>query len=274
MLDKFDYAEPVCPLCDGKEFYYPDADAPLGRIPVGRILQKVDSFFDKNDYAEAGRLLRYWKQEAVDLKDKSGELAIESELVGFYRKQKDKENGLNSVNRALELVNELNQNELASGATVYINCATAYKEFNMPSEAMPLYNKAEQIYNKVLQKDDARFGGLYNNMAITLADLGNLKEAETAYFKALDVMKKAKNGENECAITYINLAHMYDNFNMKDKIDECMQKALSLLKSKNLEHNGYYAFVIEKCAPSFKYFGDNDTCEQLLKEAESIYARA
>ena len=189
-------------------------------------------------------------------------------------KQKDKENGLNSVNRALELVNELNQNELASGATVYINCATAYKEFNMPSEAMPLYNKAEQIYNKVLQKDDARFGGLYNNMAITLADLGNLEGAQKAYFKALDVMKKAKNGENECAITYINLAHMYDSFNMKDKIDECMKKALELLKSENLEHNGYYAFVIEKCAPSFKYFGDNETCEQLIKEAESIYARA
>ena len=64
MLDKFDYAEPACPLCDGKDFYYPQKDAPLGKIPVDRIIDKVDSLFNKNDYEEAGRLLEYWKNEA------------------------------------------------------------------------------------------------------------------------------------------------------------------------------------------------------------------
>ena len=135
------------------------------RIPVGRIIDKVDSLFDRNDYVEAGRLLVHWRDEAIALNDKSGELAMESELVGYYRKQNEKEKGLTSVSRALVLVDELEQGTLASGATIYINCATAYKAFGMPKEAMPLYRRAERTYRQVLASDDARFGGLYNNMA-------------------------------------------------------------------------------------------------------------
>ncbi len=274
MIDKFDYAEPACPLCDGKDFYYPKNDAPLGRIPVGRIIDKVDALFDRNAYSEAGRLLVYWRDEAISLKDKNGELAMESELVGYYRKQNEKEKGLTSVSRALVLVDKLEQGAMASGATVFINCATAYKAFGKPQEALPLYVRAEEIYQKVLSPGDARFGGLYNNMALTLVDLGDFDGAESAYLSALTVMAKVPRGKAESAITYINLAHMYEDFGKQEKIPECMEKAYTLLQSDALPHNGYYAFVLEKCAPSFAYFGDANRCEQMKKEAEEIYARS
>ncbi len=274
MLDKFDYAEPTCKLCDGKDFYYPQKDAPLGRIPVARILDKLDSLFGKNDYAEAGRLLAYWCREAVDLKDKNGELAMESERIGYYRKQDDREKGLASICRALELVNLLDQSDMASGATVFINCATAYKAFGMAEQALPLYLSAEQIYKKRLPKGDARFGGLYNNMALTLAELGEFEKAEDAYRSALSVMGTVSGGEAESAITYINLAHMYDELNRQETAEDCMRRAYALLISEHLVHDGYYAFVLEKCAPSFAYFGQSDICEQMKKESEKIYARA
>ncbi len=273
MIDKFDYAEPACPLCDGKDFYYPQKDTPLGHIPVGRIIDKIDALFDKNDYIEAGRLLTYWKKEAVSLRDKRGELAMESELIGYYRKQNDRENGLASIARALALTEELNQSDMASGATIFINCATAYKAFDMADKALPLFLQAEKIYEKTLAPTDARLGSLYNNMALTLTDLHQFEEAEAAYLSALAVMEKVPRGEAECAITYINLAHLYEDSSNLSKILGCMQKAYTLLQSVNLPHNGYYAFVLEKCAPSFEYFGDKNTCTQLLKEAERIYAR-
>ncbi len=274
MSDKFDYAEPACPLCDGKDFYYPKKDAPIGRVPVGRIIERVDSLFGKNDSAEAGRLLEYWRNEAVSLKDKSGELALESELVGFYRKQGEKVKALTSVKRALELVSELHQTETASGGTILVNCATAYKAFGMSKEAIPLYKKAESIYERTLSKDDSRFGGLYNNMALALADEKEYDEAERAYFRAISVMEKAPNGEAECAITYINLAYMYYSCRRDGEIDECMSRAHELLTSESLPRNGYYAFVLEKCAPAFADFGQKDIAEKMKKEAEKIYARA
>ncbi len=272
MLDEFDYKEPACPLCDGKDFYYPKKDSPLGHIPVDRIISKVDSLFAKNDYAEAGRLLVYWENEAKSLRDKRGELAIVNELIGYYRKQNNKEKGLEAVQNSLLLIEELNQSDTVSGATILLNCATAYKAFGMPQDAMPLYLRAEEIYKQLLQPNDSRFGGLYNNMALALADLGKFKEAENSYLSALDIMKKIPHGEAECAITYINLAHMYEDFGVADKINACMEKAYTLLQSENLMHDGYYAFVLEKCAPSFAYFGDVAVSEQMKQEALRIYA--
>lgn len=274
MIDKFDYLEPSCPLSGGKEFYYPQKDDPIGRIDIRRVIAKADCLFDKNDYEGAGRLLEYWKNEAKALKDKRGELAIESELVGFYRKQNNREKGLNSIQNALFLVDELGQGELASGATVFINCATAYKAFDMQNKALPLYLSAEEIYIKVLSESDPRFGGLYNNMALTLVDLGEFQKAEKSYQKALEVMKNQPNGETDSAITYVNMAHMYETFEKDEKIKDCLQTAYNLLKTENLPHNGYYAFVLEKCAPSFKYFGNLAVYEELQSEAQEIYARA
>ncbi len=245
----------------------------LGRIPVARIIERVDAFFDKNNCEEAGRLLTYWRDEAIALRDKNGELAMESELVGYYRKQNNREKGLVSIAHALTLTKELDQSELVSGATILINCATAYKAFGMVQEALPLFMKAEQTYKKLLPAGDTRMGGLYNNMALAFVDLKRFEDAESAYLSALSVMRNVPRGEAEAAITYINMAHMYEDADQNEKISECMKKAYSLLKSKNLPHNGYYAFVLEKCAPSFKYFGDYEIYEELKGKAKEIYAR-
>ncbi len=274
MLDKFDYEEPNCPLCGGKEFYDPEPGAPLGRIPVGRIIEKIDALFDKKDDESVGRLLVYWRDEAVALRDRQGELAMESELVGFYRKQNDRENGLRSVSRALALVDALDQMDLSSGATILINCATAYKAFGMAEAVLPLYHRAQEVYHRILAPGDPRLGGLYNNMALALVDLGRYEEAEAAYRTALTVMEQLPNGQAEAAITYINLAHLYETLGRSDAIAICMSKALTLLRSDSLPHDGSYAFVLEKCAPSFGYFGDTATYESMMKEAKSIYERS
>lgn len=246
----------------------------MNSVPLERILDKVDALFAKNNYMEAGRVLEYWQSEARALNDRQGELAIENELVGYYRKQNNREKGLASVTRALALVEELSQGDMASGATILLNCATAYKAFARPEAALPLYRQAEKTYKNTLSPDDPRFGGLYNNMAITLADLGKYTEAEAAYHSALSVMEKAPRGEAECAITWINLAYLYEKAGRRSEISNCMLRAFLLLQSDKLPRDGHYAFVLEKCAPAFRDFGDAAACEQLLKESEEIYARS
>ncbi len=274
MLDKFDYAEPLCPFCDGEEFYYPKKDSPEGYIPIDRIINKIDNLFDKNNYEEAGRLLEYWRADALELHDKRGELAMESELIGYYRKQNLSDACLKSTQRALELVDELKQYNMASGATIYINCATAYKAFGMPKDALSLYTKAEGIYKSILPQNDPRFGALYNNMALAFEDLERFSDAELAYYKALNIMKNAPNGELECAITYINLAHLYEKCNKLEKTRECLDFAYTMLMNVNNPRNGYFAFVLEKCAPSFAYFGKEDIYSQMIKESKDIYERS
>ena len=55
MIDPFDYKEPSCALCGGEAFYYPDADAPKGRVPIDRIIAKLDGYFEKNDLSDPVR---------------------------------------------------------------------------------------------------------------------------------------------------------------------------------------------------------------------------
>ena len=130
------------------------------------------------------------------------------------------------------------------------------------------------VYKKTLDANDERFGGLYNNMALTYVDLEKYDLAEEAYLKALEIMSKIPKGEAESAITYVNMAHMYEKINNEDKIGGCLETAFNLLQSKNLPRNGYYAFVLDKCAPSFKYFGYNYIYNSMKKEVEEIYARS
>lgn len=274
-LDPFDFKEPHCALCGGKDFYYPDKDKPSGTIPVPRILDKADALFDKNDYAAAGRLLENWQREAKALGDKRGELSMVSELMGFYRKINEKEKGLESVSRGIKLIDELNLRGTVSAATVYLNAATTMKAFGKAEEALPLYEETENVYLAHLAPDDARFGGLYNNYALALTDVKRFEEAERMYKKALDVMQKIEHGEADAAITYVNMAHLYETWKeeSEDLISACMDRARELLDTPSLPRNGYYAFVCSKCAPSFGYFGYFLDDGELKKRAEEIYER-
>ncbi len=274
MLDAFDYKEPKCSFCDGKDFYNPKLDGPVGRVPVDRIISKVDECFNKNNFSEAGRLLEYWKNEAVSLNDLAGELSIESELVGFYRKTDNREKGLKSIDRALDLVEQLNQTHMASGATVYLNSATAFKAFGYAERAIELYQNAEKVYNKVLAVGDARFAGLYNNMALTLVDLKRYKEAEICYKKAIEVICNVENSQPDLAITYVNMAHLYELTGNKNKITDCLFSAYNILNKDNLIKNGYFAYVLEKCAPSFEYFGYDVIAKEFIKTSGKIYERS
>ena len=274
-LDPFDYKEPRCSQCGGENFYYPDGDKPDGAIPVDRIIRKIDALFDKNDYAAAGRILEHWEKEARLLKDRRGELSVQSELMGYYRKTGEKEKGLKSVERGLELVKLLGGEDGVSSATVYLNAATTLKAFGEAERALPLYEKAENIYGARLDENDARRAGLYNNHALALVDLKRYKEAENLYKHALAVMEKAEHGQADAAVTYVNMAHLYETWqNDEEKISACMEKAEELLNTPSLPRNGYYAFVCSKCAPSFGYFGYFLVDEELQKRAKEIYERA
>ncbi len=250
-----------------------EAGKPSGKIDIMRIIEKLDSLFDKNDLTGAGRLLDYWKNEAVALSDKQGELSIVSEQTGYYRKTGEKEKGLAAVLRATELIDILGVSNEVSSATVYLNCATTLKAFGKAEEAIPLYERALSVYKEKLDENNPLFGGFYNNYGLALTDLEKYGEAENAYLAAISVMEKQKDGKPEEAITYINLAHLYEK-TCPEKIYDCLEKAKQLLEDPDIPRDGYYAFVLSKCAPSYRYFGKVLIAENMERQVKEIYERS
>jgi len=178
--------------------------------------------------------------------------------------------------KALQLVQVLKQEDMISGATAYLNSGTVYKAFGEPEKSLQYFEKARAIYEKELKENDTRKAGLYNNMALTLVDLGRFAEARMLYDSALAIMKADDNGQTDEAITYLNMADCacaeLGDEQAEKLVQEYLDKAEALLESvPEDKRGGYYAFVCEKCAPTFEYYGYFLTAKKLKALSEKIY---
>lgn len=267
-----DYVEPQCVLC-GKTGE-PETMKP---IPQQRVVEKLDEYTGRNDYEGAVRHLEYWMNEAIFGNDRRGELLLSNEFMGIYRKTGNEDKAIEYATNALHLIKILECEENITAATTYINAATVYCAFEHPDVAIGLFEKAQAIYERHLEKNDPRLGGLYNNMALAKAALKRYGEADELYQKALKVMEGAPHGQLEQAITYLNMANaVEDEYGIEtgeQKINQYLEKAESLLFDISLVHDGYYAFVSDKCAPTFEYYGYFVTAKKLREESMRIYDR-
>ena len=244
-------------------------------IPTGRVIEKLDEYLGRNDYAAAERHLRYWLGEAEAVGDTRGRLTVRNEQIGLYRKKEKEAEALEAIEDALALAEAPDMDGTVTCGTTLINVGTAYKAFGRAADARPLFEKAKRIYEARLDPSDGRLGGLYNNMALTLMELGDLRGAETLFRAALDVVQRQPHGEAEAAITWLNLADLAaaeaDTERAEEKIEACLDRAEALLNTESLPRDGHYAFVCEKCAPVFGYYGYFLAEKELAERAKKIY---
>ena len=246
-------------------------------VPQQRIIEKMDEYMSRRDYAGAERHLLYWLEEARQGNDLRGELMLRNELVGHYRKTANRDGAMASAEAALALIDRLDFGRTLSAGTTYINIATAMGAFGEHERALALFERARALYESSEQTEPRLLGGLYNNMALTCAALRRWDEALALYDLAMEKMGEVPAGELEQAITCLNRANLIedrDGMEAGEKaICALLDRAAELLESPGLDHDGYYAFVCEKCASTFEYYGYFLQAEALREEAERIYAR-
>ncbi len=264
-----DYEEPRCPF-DASQW-----KKEVTRIPERRVLEKLDEYLAKNDYRAAEAHLKYWTGEAELGNDEQGLFTLENEYMGLCRKLGRGEDAVSHAETALSLMEKLSLGDTVSGGTALVNAATVYKAFGRAADAVPLYRRAREVYEALLPEDDQRLGGLYNNFALALAELGRFDEAYDLNNLALAVMRRIPGSEPEQAITWLNIADALcaeaGREAAASEIGSYLEEAKALLDAPHLPHNGNYAFVCEKCAPTFGHYGDVSYMEDLMKRAETIY---
>lgn len=269
-----DYAEPRCLLCD-EPF---GAEPEMRPVPQQRIVQKLDEYMSRRDYAGAERHLLYWLEEARLGHDQRGELVIRNELVGHYRKAGEKDKALAHGDAALSLLEALDFDGTISAGTTYVNVATACSAFGENERALALFEKARAVYEALPRTQAHLLGGLYNNMALAYKALARYDEALALYEKAMEKMGEVPGGVLEQAITCLNMADVVAAEQGMEageaRIFALVDRAWELLQDESAPHDGYYAFVCEKCAPSFSYYGYFAAAEELLSTARKIYERA
>lgn len=243
-------------------------------ISATEFLNKLDNHLQKNEYDKAKEYALYWLAEYQGSGDMRNELLVTNELIGLCRKLGEKENTLRYAEAALNLIEKMSIKSNTGAATTYINCATAYKAFGKANASIPLFESAKEIYEKNLSPDDSRLGGLYNNMALAFVDLKRFAEANELYHKALKVMNIIGN-EPEQAITHLNMATAAEaQYGIEDAhstIEAHLKKAMTLLDAGKERTDGNYAFVCDKSASAFGYYGYFYYENELKERARRIY---
>ena len=250
----------------------------INPIPQQRVRDRMDEYMSRRDYAGAERHLLFWLAEAKQGGDLRGELLVRNELVGHYRKTGERDKAFESADAALALLDRLDFGETISAGTTYVNVATAIGAFGEHERALSLFEKARALYEGSAHTRPQLLGGLYNNMALTCAALGRWDDALSLYDLAMKRMAEAPNGALEQAITCLNMANLVEARDGMEQgegeIFSLLDRAAELLDTPALPRDGYYAFVCEKCAPTFDYYGWFAEAEKLNGEAARIYAGA
>lgn len=246
-------------------------------IPQQRIREKLDEYMSRRDYDGVSRHLRYWLEEAKLGRDLRGELMLRNELVGHCRKTGNRDGAIEHGEAALSLIERLELKGAIVEGTTCVNYATALNAFGENAKALTLFERARAIYESDMAIEAGQLGGLYNNMGLTCTALKRFDEAWTLYQKAMDQMAQVPNGALEQAVTGLNIANLIeDQMGMEDgegRIYEWLDRSLALLDTPDIPHDGYYAFVCEKCAPTFEYYGFFVDAARLKQMAEDIYER-
>lgn len=247
-------------------------------LPLVRIREKLDEYSSAGDYDGAMRHLEYWLAEASTAGDLRAEFSILNEMMGVGRKKPDREKAMSSAEAALELVSVLGNGDTLSAGTAFVNAGTVFDCFGYPERAIECFESARRIYEEELDGDDDRLGGLYNNMALALSDLERFDEALGCFERALAVMEQRPGGRLEMAVSYLNMADLAERAEgaeaAEDKIMNYLEAAERLLLDPDIPRNAYYAFVCEKCAPGFSYYGWFRTAEELKSAADALRREA
>ncbi len=250
----------------------------LQPVPQMRIMDKLDEYMSRRDYPAVERHLLYWLAEAKAGHDQRGELMLRNEMVGHYRKTGERDKAHESAEETQRLIRELGYEGSVSEATGDVNIATAYHAFGEYEEALPLFERAREIYERSPGAAPQLLGGLYNNMGLTLTALGRYDEAQASFDRAMEVMARVPGGAVEQAVTCLNRADcVAAEQGMEageNRINDLLEQAAALLDTDGLPRDGYYAYVCEHCAPCFDHYGWFLEAETLRRRAGDFYERA
>lgn len=251
-----DYQEPICPFDSSAYIGVPDAEPTGKRMNVPNMIRQLDQLIHAGRAVKAQHFLEQRRTEAAAMGDWRAELSILSELMGQYRFGNRREQAFDAVRDGMELIRVHHLGSTVSGATVMLNAATTLKVFGRAEESVPIFEHVSRVYAEHLDPADYRFGGLYNNMAQSYAELGAFDKAERCYRMALEVLRRCGKQDNDAAVTCCSLAELYDRQDPEDlRVGEWMERAWEYLNAPGLAHDGYHALTLNKCIPCFDYFG-------------------
>ena len=137
---------------------------------IEEILKELDAIYEQNQGKDAEALMLKYLDEARREKEKSIELQLLNELIGFYREASRPEDSYKVSREAIELGLEMGLEGTIPHATTLLNVGGAYRAAGRQKEALEYYTEAGRIYENKLPDNDMLIASLENNIALVYQD--------------------------------------------------------------------------------------------------------
>lgn len=236
---------------------------------VDKFYETLDSYFTNQQIDQVEPFLAASLEQAKEEEDYGAYISICNEMIGFYRSISAFEKAYIAAEDVLLLMEELNMENTEHFATTLLNAATAYRAAGDYATALRYYKQALQIYDGILQPQDYRYAGLYNNMCILFEKMEENEEAIVYANKALSIIEKLKDSEAETATTMTNLALLYFKAEQPEKAKELLEKALSLFEQSGENTDAHYSGALAGVAEAWYRMQDYSKALEYYEKALS-----
>lgn len=234
---------------------------------VDQFYETLDSYFARQEIDKVDPFLVSSLQQAKEEEDYAAYISICNEMIGFYRSISAFEKAYVAAEDVLLLMEELQLDHSEHFATTLLNTATAYRAAGDYAQALRYYRQALQIYDGLLQPDDYRYAGLYNNMSILLEKMEENEEAISYAEKALAIIEKLEGGEMETATTLTNLALIYFKVSKPDKAKELLEQALALFENSGENTDAHYSGALAGIGEAYYHMQDYEKALEYYEKA-------
>lgn len=223
---------------------------------IENFYETLDSYFEERQIDKVEPYLNSSLEQAKSEEDYGAYISICNEMIGFYRSISAFEKAYIAAEDVLLLMEELNMENTEHFATTLLNAATAYRAAGDYATALRYYKQALQIYDGILQPQDYRYAGLYNNMSILFEKMNENEEAIAYADKALSIIETIPDSESEIATTMTNLALLYFKAEKPEKAKELLEKALSLFEQSGENTDAHYSGALAGVAEAWYHMQD------------------
>ncbi len=174
-------------------------------MDIQGVLNQVDILFEENKGEEAEKLMRDAVVQAMQEQDDNSLLQLLNELVGYYREAGQPENSFQMAGQAIAQAERMGLAGTVPYATTLLNAANAYRAGGKLQEALETFQKVQELYDRLLDKDHMFVAGLQNNLSLLYQEMEQYDRAMDCLLKALEIVK-SKEAYYETGVTYANLA--------------------------------------------------------------------
>ena len=234
---------------------------------VEKFYETLDTYFEERQVDKVEPFLNSSLEQAKSEEDYGAYISICNEMIGFYRSISAFEKAYIAAEDVLLLMEELNMENTEHFATTLLNAATAYRAAGDYATALRYYKQALQIYDGILQPQDYRYAGLYNNMSILFEKTNENEEAIAYANKALSIIETIPDSESEIATTMTNLALLYFKAEQPEKAKELLEKALSLFEQSGENTDAHYSGALAGVAEAWYHMQDYDKALEYYDKA-------